>query len=618
MKYSRIRIAGVVAITIILCLTGIALLASSGGGEYLKTGRFRPSFDHLGAVERQIDAVAASGCTVTYAGLGGRTYLGLLAKGEMQKFLDGIKAYNSRGHLRGVPVILSYLCATSICNAKTFTENWKDFAPDLPVGIDATTLLQQDINGNNLPSWYGDPYNPADTWNPIWRQYHKFLIKLVIQSGHDGVFYDNPTVHANGNYSQYAMCAWCRFLKKSGVTVPEESTASLRELTKSNQKLWMQFRATEVADFLREMRDYGRSLKPDFILTANNSLNIWDSFYDQPRTLGYNIFNMSQSQDFVTVEDMSFSPRRDATGYVSYGSTLRMIHAIGHGKPVSVTTIANNSYTTPAEMMQLAIAECTAHDTAYMVWACWDEPYKQAMERSVKQYHDFLDSHPDLFANTQPVSDVAFIWPYDNWLQRSDCPTAYLAQYLSAANVQYDPITEGDLTPAKLREYKCAVWVNSEPPQKPQTQKMLSEFTKSGGKAFGLSTDQLNLAIPDKQQDSTLAGTGSVSLAGVKGVRATARRAKSACILNLYNLNVVWKDAYHDEVEPAGKVDVSWLLPKGMKSKGLKLKCFTPDTDATSGNLAFKQSVVGDRILLKFTVPRLYIWSVIRAVSGGK
>ena len=77
---------------------------------------------------------------------------------------------------------MSYLCATSIINADTFTRNWKDYAPDLPDGIDSRALLQQDINGANLPSWYGEPYNPADMWNPVWRQYQKFLIKLVVQS----------------------------------------------------------------------------------------------------------------------------------------------------------------------------------------------------------------------------------------------------------------------------------------------------------------------------------------------------------------------------------------------------------------------------------------------------
>lgn len=738
----------------------------SGVTDYLTIGRFRPAFDHL-ILRRQIDSVAASGCTVAYADIGDSVYNGLLAKAEMRKILDEAKTYCAKGHSKGVPVMLSYLCATSIVHADTFTKNWKDYAPGLPDGIDANTLMQQDINGANLPSWYGAPYNPADMWNPVWRQYQRFLIRSVVEGGFDGVFYDNPTVHPSGNYSQHAMRAWSGFLKGNGVKVSDESVSALRELTKSNQRLWLQFRAGEAADFFREMRDYGRSIKPGFILTANNSLNVWDSFYSQPRAMGYSIFQQSQALDFITVEDMSMSPRRDGATHISYAPTLKMIHAIGHGKPISACTIAPGNYITPPTMMQLAIAECAANDAAYMVWACWDEQYRKINEQAVRQYHDFMGKHPDLFGETAPVSDVALIWPYERWLERDDCPTAYLAQSLSAGNAQYDAIAEDDLTPAKLARYRIAVWAAGEAPLKPKTQRMLSSF---GGKTFEVPTaktlpvsllssdgvprgqdlgvvfdgkhfstedaereklqiaDHRTIGAPDNtftsaavpagehwvsrlweapqtvgkiviwwagkdtwpkryevrgipgysggwrsaksqreeivldkpekttgiqvvigegggpnsmsiqeievygpDSDKNLAlladtrgpeekklvddlnATASVSLKSVPGVRTSARKTSSSMLLHLYNLNVIWQDAFHDKVEPAGKVGVSWLLPKGAKLTGLKLQCFTPDTDGYSGNLPFTKTKVGDRTRLDFTVPSLHIWSVIRA-----
>lgn len=574
--------------------------------DYLTIGKFRPAFDHLGAWSRQIDSVSASGCTVAYGDMGAWVYNGLPAKADLRKLLDEAKAYSKKGHSKGVPVMLCYLCATSIVNADTFTKNWKGYLPGLPDGIDARTLLQQDINGGNLPSWYPAPYNPADMWNPVWRQYQKFLIKLVVQSGFDGVFYDNPTVHPSGNYSQYAMRAWSKFLKHNGIRVTDESISALRELTKSNQRLWLQFRATEAADFFREMRDYGRSIKPGFILTANNSLNAWDSFYTQPRSMGYSIFNQSQAQDFITIEDMSMSPRRDGATYMSYGPTLKMVHAIGHGRPISACTIAAGNYTTPPNMMKLAIAECAAHDAAYMVWACWDQQYRQPNAQSVRQYHDFLGKHSDLFKNTKPVSDVVLNWPYDNWLQRDDCPTARLAQSLSAANVQYDPIVEQDLTPAKLSQYRYAVWVEAS--MKPAIQGIISGFIKSGGKAHPLPTTG---TLPASNGGADLGS--SVTVEGAPGVRASVRTTGSKLLLHLYNLNVIRVDDYHDKVEPAGKVAVSWLLPKGASLTGLKLQCLTPDTEGYSGTLPFTKAKEGDRTRIYFTVPSLHIWSVIRA-----
>lgn len=615
-KTGVLRIA-VLAAVVTIALMGSVFAAKAGAtlglSEYLSTGKFRPAFDHMGNIGQQIDSVAASGCTVNYAGLGACVYNGLPAKAELQKILDEAKAYNKRGHSQGVPVMLSYLCATSIVNADTFTKNWKDYLPGLPDRIDAHTLLQQDINGGNLPSWYDAPYNPADMWNPVWRRYQKFLIKLVVQCGFDGVFYDNPTVHTRGNYSQFAMRAWSRFLKANRVRVSDESLSTLRELTKSNPRLWLQFRATEAADFLKDMRSYGRSIKPGFILTANNSLNVWDSFYTQPRSMGYSIFNQSQCQDFITIEDMSSSPRRDGATYTSYASTIKMVHAIGHGRPISACTIANGNYTTPPNMMKLAIAECAANDAAYMVWACWDEHYRQANAKSVRQYHDFMGKHQDLFKDTKPISDVALIWPYDNWLQRDDCPTAALARSLSASDMQYDVVTEDDLTAAKLSQYRYAIRAVEEAPQKPQTQKLLSHFSKSGGRTIVL----VQSGEPAGPRDGYGAGFRfPVTVSNSFGVRASVRRSKACLLLHLYNLNVVRIDDYNDKVEPADKVTVSWLLPKGTNLTGLKLQCLTPDTEGYAGNLPYTKAKEGDRTRIDFTVPSLHIWSVIRAECG--
>lgn len=609
MKNARVLI--LVALVVVMAFAGSALAAAKPGvAEYLQVGKFRPAFDHMGAIGQQIDSVAASGCTVTYAGLGACVYQGLPAKTELRKLIDEAKAYVRKGHSEGVPVMLSYLCATSIVNADTFTKNWKDFSPDLPDSTDARTLLQQDIDGNNLPSWYDPPYNPADMWNPGWRRYQRFLVKLVIECGFDGIFYDNPTVHTRGNYSQYAMRAWSKFLKANGVGVSDESLPALRELTKSNQRLWLQFRATEAADFIGEMRRYARSLKPDFVLTANNSLNVWDSFYTQPRTMGYSVFNQSQSQDFVTIEDMSMSPRRDGATYLSYASTLRMIHAIAHGRPISTCTIADGHYTTPPDMMKLAIAECAANDAAYMVWACWEQQYRGDNEKAVRQYHDFMVKHSDLFKNTKPVSDTVLIWPYDDWLTRDDCPTAYVARDLSAANVQYDPITEADLTPALLSRYKFAVWAAAEAPQKPETQKMLASFTKSGGKVLEMPAPKIPSTSPPPTDAQPNA---SVIVHDAPGVRASIRQAGSKLVLHLCNLNVTRQDDYHDTVQPAANVAVSWLLPKGANPAALKLHCLTPDPEGYAGNLPFTIVREGDRYRADFMLPRLYIWSVVKA-----
>jgi hypothetical protein len=587
-------------------------------GSCLVTGTMRPVFDHLDGFVEQLDAAIASRCTVMYAsGLGALSYGGLPPKARLETELARMTAYNRRARAGGIGIVLSYLCATSIVNLDTFAANWDDYFPGRPVGFAPGKMLQQDINGNNLPSWYGGAYAPADMWNPYWRQYTRHGIKLAVASGHDGVFFDNPTVHLNGNYSPYAMAAWHGYLKRAGVDPGTSDLPGLRALTRTQPRLWREFRTTEAADFIAEMRRYGRNLKSGFIITANNSLNSWDSFYSQPQGFAYSIPQQSRGQDFVTIEDMGSQPRRQGAGYVSYAGTLRMLPAISSGRALSICTIDGN-YTSPPDFMGLAIAECTAHDAAYMVWSCWDAAFRAASAATVARYHGFLGAHQALIAHTKPVADLLLVWPYENWLVRSDCPTACLARELSARNLQYDVVTEADLTLARLKAYHTVAYPAAESLVRPRTSDLLRQYERGGGTVVSLVQGS------DGKPDSEIAAKTcspealqarlsplSVAVEGGPGVRAVVRRTKAgACVLHLYNLDVARGDNYHDTVTPAGNVRVSWVLPPG-QSGAKRVRLLTPDPEGTSGPVAFRTTRLGSRTRLDLVVKKLWIWTVV-------
>ena len=85
-------------------------------------------------------------------------------------------------------------------------------------------------------------------------------------------------------------------------------------------------------DFLAAMRDYARSIRPNALITANNSLNSAEVLYSQCRSYAYNIYEMSQTEDFVVVEDMSSQPRTLANGQTfEYAPTYKQLHAISAG-----------------------------------------------------------------------------------------------------------------------------------------------------------------------------------------------------------------------------------------------------------------------------------------------
>ncbi len=605
-------------LSVLAALLGAAFSSSAGdfSGDELKVGRMNPAFDHLGAFSEQLDAAIASRCTLVYAtGLGAYSYSGLPPKAKLDAYLDHLRDYNRKAHSNGV-LVLSYLCATSIVDPEKFATDLGDYFPGRPEAFTPRRMLQQDINGTNLPSWYGGAYTPADMWNPYWREYTKLTIKLVVASDHDGVFFDNPTVHPQGNYSEYAMKAWARFLQDEGTKAATNDLAALRSLTKSQPELWRKFRTTEAADFFREMREYGRSLKPGFILTVNNSLNSWDSFYSQSQDYGYSILEQSRHEDVVTIEDMSSQPRRDGAAFVSYAGPLRMLHAINNGRPLSICTIDGN-YTAPAGFMKLAIAECAAHDAAYMVWSCWELAARTALEENVAAYHDFMRKHEKLFVDSRSAPEMLLIWPSENWVRTRDCATASLARELSAANLQYDVVTESDLSAGVLRQYRMVIYATAEPMARKATMEVFGAYKKGGGRVIPLSlkagaTAGTNdvMTVARLQQ---MLKTPAVTVTGAAGVRAVMRQSNAgAPLLHVYNLDVARKDAYHDTVKPVKDVKITWRLPPEAEAI-TDLRLLTPDDEATSGEVAFMRIIENGGVKFELVVPELRQWTVVVA-----
>jgi len=604
-----------------------AVVADHSPSEKISVGRLRPAFDHLGNIGGQMEAAAASGCTVVYAtGLGAYSYTGLPPRATLDAYLQQLREYNRKAHAGGVHTVLSYLCATSIVGIDRFATNWSEYFPGRPPEFTPQRMLQQDRQGKILPSWYGADYVPADMWNPYWREYTKLTLRLVVASGHDGVFFDNPTVHTQGNFSPYAMKAWASFLRRAGIAAVSDELEPLRELTQAQPDLWREFRVTEAADFIREMREYGRTLKPDFLLTVNNSLNSWDSFYSQPQSFGYSILAQSAQEDFVTIEDMSSQPRRQGDRYVSYGSTLRLIHSLDHGRPLSICT-TDGDYIGPPNLMGLAIAECTAHDAAYMVWSCWEPAYRSGFAAGVNRYHAFLANHRERFDHSQAVPELLLLWPYENWVHESQCRTAELARELSAANLQYEVVVEADLTASRLRGVQTVVRCGAEALARPASRELLQAFERRGGRVISIGTapqtsrtDKAAAASPagrSAKWDLTnliqALGTNAVTVESGAGVRAVVRRARSGeYLLHLYNLNVTRQDTYHDRVEPVENVRVSWRLPAGGQEPRM-LQLFTPDESGTSGSVDAHWHKVENEIRVAFIIPRIWLWTIVSA-----
>src|SRR5262249_13677354 len=147
--------------------------------------------------------------------------------------------------------------------------------------------------------------------------------------------------------------------------------------------------------------------KPRAFVTCNNSLNTPRAFYSQSRTHAYNIYEMSQSEDWVLVEDMESQPRLLPDGkVVEYGPTYALLHAISHGNPVVACAIADADYHPPPNLVRLAMAEATAHDASYLCWPTWPENERSRMIESIRPQAEFFRGNQQLFHRASPRRDV--------------------------------------------------------------------------------------------------------------------------------------------------------------------------------------------------------------------
>ncbi len=183
----------------------------------LRVGQAGHAFDHLGNIGAQAEAAAASGATIIYAtGLGALGYQGLPPADELKRQCDAAAAYTRSAKRRGIRLVLGYICATSIVKLESFDRNW---TPEFRAQFTTppSEWRQQDRNGKPLPSWYGGDYQPACMNNPDWCAYERFIVRQQLQSGHDGIFFDNPTVHPQGCYCPHCMAKFAQFLNREGV-----------------------------------------------------------------------------------------------------------------------------------------------------------------------------------------------------------------------------------------------------------------------------------------------------------------------------------------------------------------------------------------------------------------
>jgi len=559
----------------------------------LRVGFAFHAFEHLGEFGHQGEIAAACGATIVYGtGLGHYGYGGLPAPDKLAQAVAAELEYNQKLRAAGIKTCLGYLCATSIIGLDTFDKNWP---PEFRAKFSTPPAewLQQGRDGQTLKSWYGGDYNPACMNKPEWRKYQREMIKLQLESGHDGIFFDNPTVHTDGCYCAHCMAKFAAFCGRENIPVPGMSLETLRNLAVEQKTAFMRFRSMIAADFFSEMRAYARILDRNALLTTNNSLNHPSVFFSQSRGLGYNIYEMSKAEDFVVVEDMSTQPRvTDKGESTEYGPMYRMTQAICHGKPLVAVTIAEADYHTPPNLVRLAMAEAAAHDASYMLWSTWPEDQRQRMINTIRPQADWLRSHASLFETTTPRRDAAVFLPFRRWTETDTCAVSDIAGDLTRRNVQYAVFCEDDFSLAELQ--KAPVLVVEEPSVLNEREnELLNQYTAGGGKVVFAANDGWLSSI-----------SPSLAVKNAPHVRGIVRDAQNATTVFLYNLNIRRISSFEDTVTPVDGLQLEVRVPF-KNVTGVTLS--TADEDKSETPIPF--SLTGNTLSIQ--IPALHISALL-------
>jgi hypothetical protein len=574
----------------------------------LRVGRAGHAFDHVGNINEQAEAAAASGASIIYAtGLGGFGYTGLPAEPELARHRELTTAYNRKAKSLGIELSLGYLCATSIVGLETFDDGWSEQFRKSFKTIPAQ-WRQQNQQGAPLASWYGGDYHPACMNHPSWRTYEKFMIRQQLETGHDGIFFDNPTVHPQGCYCEHCMANFAKFLRKESAKLPPgddiPAVESMRELAAIHPTEFLRFRATIARDFLHEMREYARTINPRALVTCNNSLNTPDRLYAQSRMHGYNIDELSKVQDLVVVEDMATQPRIEGSQTFEYGPTYRQLHAISHGKPIVAVTLVHDDYHTAPNLVRLAMAEAAAHGASYLSWPTWPESQRERMSRALRPQADLLRTHVELLNDAPARDDVVLYLPFQRWAETDNCVASTLATALTGANVQYRVVAEDGLQSLHESGHRPVVLLESRSVLASDAQQSIAEYEQIGGKVV---TADRNDWLDHVAQ---AVGRPSIVVDGPATVRAVVRDQPDRTIVHLYNLHVERQSSFEDQVTPALNVKLSVRIPA---VEGPRVELFTADDAGSKGRISY-QSVERrgeNESILQVLVPRLEISAIM-------
>jgi hypothetical protein len=229
------------------------------------------------------------------------------------------------------------------------------------------------------------------------------------------------------------------------------------------------------------------------------------------------------------------------------------------------------------------------------------------MVAAIRPQVDLLRAHQELLNDARPRADVILFLPFRRWVETDQCPAVALAAALTAANVQYEVVSEDSLSPAALDDPRQVLLVESQAVLTPAERAAVDAFQESGGRVVAADDVRWLARLTEAVRPASL------SLSAPPSVRAVMYNQPLRAVIHLYNLNIERLSSFEDKVTAAANIRLTAGVPfPYIRSVGVH----SADAGTFTGPLKFISTIDGADTVVEFTLPQLETSAII--VIDGK
>jgi hypothetical protein len=298
-----------------------------------------------------------------------------------------------------------------------FYDHWQEYAAPLGLGEKPGRTPEQwmQIERRTFAPWEPEPNYPMWRYQPClnepaWENYQKAVVRLIAESGYDGIFIDDCIMECHHDLCQEQFPAYlsqhytpevlaANFGSQETLAPAEFSlTASPKE--RLQQAATTQFWQNSVSRFTAEMTTVGRLYKKDFFAVPN-----WGAISRVRGAAGRARSGKSAPVWSRASRSMMFEEAHPA-GYFSPNDVFGYLLQYLYGLSIDVRPVII-SYGSSRRHVELGYAECAAGGGGAFV-----QP-GVAYPEIRKQWRSFYSQNSELFHGFRQSANIGLVMSYD-------------------------------------------------------------------------------------------------------------------------------------------------------------------------------------------------------------